>query len=456
MMVSWLVWITLHYPGAMRDDTLPQLFQSLGYLDYYTQHPIFDTLIFGAFFKLGFALGSQWLGLYIFLIVQAVVTAATFTYLLSYLRKHGAPRAFVIIALLFFIFARVIYSPLNTMSKDAVNGWSFVLACIYMLETIRTKGAWLTHWKNLVAFVAVALFCIASKRTMMYLIVPFMIIASLFIFKRSKTAAALSLLAGILPAFLFSYALTPLIDSTLSPIHSVTYEMYSIPIQQVVRTVKDNPNALTANEKTELSRTFDINRAVKIYNPHRSDEANTCWKPGSVKSVFFKTWLRLATRYPVSYLEAFECLSGQWMSLNDNIDYNRDLHVLDSNEQMAVWNTMQYITDKAIAYATVFPIPEPPSGLVPTIANKLDNAQAKLPLISSYGLYCFAIPFAVFVYAIARKNGTLFIATLIWAALFASFIVGPIALYWYTIPAAFTAPLVLALPYLLKKWRQNR
>lgn len=41
----WTVWITLHYPGAMRDDTLAQLFQYFQYAPYWTQHPVFDTLI---------------------------------------------------------------------------------------------------------------------------------------------------------------------------------------------------------------------------------------------------------------------------------------------------------------------------------------------------------------------------------------------------------------------------
>lgn len=141
MMLSWTLWITLHYPGAMRDDTLAQLFQYFEYAPYWTQHPVFDTLIFGSFIRLGIVLGDQWFGLYIFLLAQALVTAATFTYILLYLRKHGTPRWLVIGSLIFYMFARVIYAPLNTMSKDAINGWSFALTCLYMVEIIRTRGS---------------------------------------------------------------------------------------------------------------------------------------------------------------------------------------------------------------------------------------------------------------------------------------------------------------------------
>lgn len=454
MLLSWTLWITLHYPGAMRDDTLAQIFQSLGYLQYYTQHPIFDTLIFGAFFKLGIALGSQWFGLFLFLVVQAAVTSATFSYMLLYFRKRQLPKALVVAALLFFMFARVVYAPLNTMSKDGINGWTFALVCLFMVEIIRTQGSWLHSPRNMVVFILVAFFCIASKRTMMYLIVPCMAIIAISLSRTNRQAALRIIAAAIAPALLVTLVLTPLIDATLHPVHSVTYEMYSVPAQQVVRTVKDHPEALTLTEKQDLSSCFNIDQAVSTYNPNRSDEVNNCWKPNADKSIFWKTWIKLATKYPLSYLEAFECLSGKWMSLNENIIYNSDLHVLDSDTQMGIWSTLPYVVDQKTVYSSVFPIPDPPSNIYTTIANKLDHVQKHIPLISSYGLYCFALPFMVFTYAISRRNGPLFIGTLIWAVLFASFIVGPIALYWYTVPATFTAPLVFVLPLILKSNRQ--
>lgn len=139
------------------------------------------------------------------------------------------------------------------------------------------------------------------------------------------------------------------------------------------------------------------------------------------------------------------------MSLNTTIDYNRDLHVLDSKEQMDLWTHMDILAKKSDAIKQFFPVPDEPSNLISRVANKLDDIQSRIQPISSYGLYSFAIPFSTFTYAIWKRNGILFLAILIWAILFISFIVGPIALYWYTIPATFTAPLVLALPYLLKE-----
>ena len=45
----WLPWVITCWPGVMRDDTIAQFMQSSGYHFYYTQHPLFDTLVFGFF-----------------------------------------------------------------------------------------------------------------------------------------------------------------------------------------------------------------------------------------------------------------------------------------------------------------------------------------------------------------------------------------------------------------------
>lgn len=66
MMVAWLLWVIPHLPGTMRDDSIPQYLQYFGYVDYYTQHPIFDTLCFGIFWDMGAALGSPLIGLSIY------------------------------------------------------------------------------------------------------------------------------------------------------------------------------------------------------------------------------------------------------------------------------------------------------------------------------------------------------------------------------------------------------
>ncbi|MFR4831359.1 MAG: hypothetical protein ACLUA4_00775 [Bifidobacterium sp.] len=78
---------------SARDDTIAQFMQSSGYHFYYTQHPLFDTLVFGFFWELGFALHHVLLGLGIYVLVQTFSFAIGVMLVLCYLRKIGAARS---------------------------------------------------------------------------------------------------------------------------------------------------------------------------------------------------------------------------------------------------------------------------------------------------------------------------------------------------------------------------
>lgn len=75
---------------------------------------------------------------------------------------------------------------------------------------------------------------------------------------------------------------------------------------------------------------------------------------------------------------------------------------------------MDILAKKSDAIKQFFPVPDEPSNLISRVANKLDDIQSRIQPISSYGLYSFAIPFSTFTYAIWKRNGTLFLAILIW------------------------------------------
>ncbi len=66
-----------------------------------------------------------------------------------------------------------------------------------------------------------------------------------------------------------------------------------------------------------------------------------------------------------------------------------------------------------------------------------------LPVLSSYGLFCFALPVDVLVYLVGRRRGAELLALLPYFVLPASLAFGPIVLYWHSIPNVYVTPLVL-------------
>ena len=76
--------------------------------------------------------------------------------------------------------------------------------------------------------------------------------------------------------------------------------------------------------------------------------------------------------------------------------------------------------------------------------------QSDLYAVSSYGLYCTLSPLLLFAYSLIARNGKMIVATFIPLALIASLFVGPIALYWYTVPVVYLFPLLLVIPIVLR------
>lgn len=453
MMAAWLLWVIPHLPGTMRDDSIPQYLQYFGYVDYYTQHPIFDTLCFGIFWDMGTALGSPLIGLSIYIIVQCALTAACFSLLLVYLRRRGVPDAALVIFLVFYSFARVVYQPVDAMSKDSWNGWSFVLSMICVVEIARTRGACLQRRLYLIGTIVSIFICIASKRTMLYVLTPTLVLFALTQIRGKRSWAARTFAAGTVPALAFLLIWNPLSVAMFGATQNTTYEMLSVPVQQVVYTVKENPSALSAGERRELSEYIQIDRAVQVYNPWRSDEATGCIYPDGDVRTLVKYWIELGLEHPDDYLTSFMNIAGQWFSLDIPINYGHDLEdELLTDARMEGWASFFPEGGKREAESVlqVFRSERPEPLQRPYEAlERIDSIQAfHLPVLSSYGLYAFVIPITVAAWSIARRNLMSLGMSLVPLLLLCTFLIGPIALYWYTVPIVYIAPLMLSFPLL--------
>ena len=393
MLILWLPWIIAHYPGTVRDDTLPQLAQWYGYTSYYTQHPVPVTLLFGAFASLGDTLGSRSLGLFLFILVQALVTALTFSFALNYFRYRGAPKYALIAALLFYSLSRNVYQPIDTMSKDAINAPFFILCVVGYIEIVFTRGKMLQDWRSVTGLALSAVLCIATKRTMLYVLILALIPMAINCLL-NKISTKRVLLTIIAPIVFASAILVPAINASVNAADSQTFEMYSIPVQQMVRTLREHPDALSADERDRLSEFIDIDRACSVYNPSRSDEAWTCIYPGASFFDCIDIYFKLGMRHPLQYLSATLNMVANWFSVDGSIDYGHDSHEELINEgHMQLWAPLFDSPEAQQEFfeAIDFRHPESLRPLTSTL-EFLDSLQRNLYFVSSYGLYCTLIP----------------------------------------------------------------
>ncbi len=457
---AWLPWIVAHYPGTMRDDTFAQALQWYGIVPYYTQHPVTDTVIFGAFWSLGDLLGSRAAGLFCYIVVQALATALTFAAVATYLDRIGAPRALVVGTVAFYALARVVYQPIDTMSKDALNGIPFTLFCLLLYEAIRTDLAALRRRRFCIAFVAALVLTAVTKRTMLYVaLLAIAIIAAVRLARHRRVALLLACAATSCVLALGIW--TPAVNRAANASANPTYEMYSIPVQQMVRTLKEYPHALDTQDRKRLDTFIDIDRARRAYNPWRSDEATGCIVDGSRFPACLNIWLALGVEHPASYAAATMNMVATWFSLDVSIDYGHDAQAeLFSPARMDAW--MSFFDTRAqldgfVASLDVAPRDE--LTLLRDALESLDALQREIPLVSSYGLWCIALPFITATYCLCTygRSDLRYLCYLsIPLALIASLLVGPIALYWYSIPSVYICPLILGIPFAMGRGGRRR
>ncbi|MEE8704425.1 MAG: DUF6020 family protein [Olsenella sp.] len=452
--IPWLCWAVAHFPGTMRDDTISQLFQYRGAIGYYSQHPVLDTLVFGLFWDLGSSLGNAAIGMFVFILIQIALTSCAISICVSYAREHGFPEVAAWAILAIAALSRAFYQPVDTMSKDALNGWLFVLAFFCYMRTLDSGGEWLaSRARNVIATVVVTALCVTTKRTLLYVFaVSYLLVALSWAFSRkarprSRKALIVSALTAVGSLALSLCVITPVLNSTFHVAQNKTYEMYSVPEQQVIGTLRAHPDALSASEVSELDQVMDVDRAIEAYNPSRSDEVSATMRPDGQATTLLRIWLELGLRHPGSYFSAYARLASGWMSLTTSLSYAHEVQGdLLTPARVEAWSSF-FSGDQGTVLAFFedadFTLPESLSTLNGLLEG-FDAWQVEyLPVLSSYGLFCFALPVDVLVYLVGRRRGAKFLALLPYFVVPASLAVGPIALYWYSIPSVYATPLVV-------------
>ena len=194
LMVGWLAWLMIHYPGIIHDtDTTSQLLQWYGGVTPRVNHPWFDTVIFGWFWNLGRAVGDYNVGLFVYLLFQTAATALGMALVLTYLGRLGLSdrprRILTAFAALFPPFLIAV----SEMTKDNFAGIFWLPFLVLFVETVRTRGRVLCRRWVGAAAIALIVPLVLAKRPNVYVF----ILCALVVLVISVPAARKRLLIGM-------------------------------------------------------------------------------------------------------------------------------------------------------------------------------------------------------------------------------------------------------------------
>ena len=451
ILAVWSAWIAISWPGSLRDDTIAQLLQSSGAHKYYTQHPLFDTLIFSIFWNAGSVLGNTAFGLALYTLFQAIALAAGYAFLLCYLRRSGIPRLVSLLTLLYGTCNYLVFGAVTTMGKDTFHTIFLLPLAVLFVEACMTRGKVLQRKLVLASFVLLSTCSIASKRTALIVFLLSMIIL-LGISKSVRRYVVVALLGSILLA---QFVWNPIAIAATGADESPSREIAGYFTQPIGRVQAKDPQSITAEERSLLEPVMDVVKAGEVYNPSRYDETMFTYRIDSSthdKFQAMKAWVSIGLKNPTEYIKAYTAVFYNWFNPRATFTYPTGVSYVFTPVYMDQWYTYSHskqTIDTVLAPLRAVP---PPSGWRLKVTQAVTRIVQGSPFFS-LGLYVTFIPLFIGIYLIRRKS---WMSLAAWS--FLAFNVlscyASTALFWYSIPLFFILPLFCSLPFMKPRYEQ--
>lgn len=315
--VSWVPWMVLLYPANIAADTVAQLVWARGTAPAWDpssrstipwarmsdHHPWLDTLLYGAFDRLGFALGNEAYGLFILAVLQTMLCAAAVALLLCYLggRLH-VPARLCAIGLTWYCAVPIFGRLSMSIVKDSTFMPFFLLwLTVYMeyVRRIRTNeriAVWIP-----VALVILTVGCSLTKKTALYVILTALLVLLIALRRRILTLlcvlSAVALFAGVTDAAFATLAIAP----------GGRQEMLAIPLQQTAANLIENKGRINERDRRDIGAVF-ICSTPTLTDYYSQQSANGvkdhCFNrsaSGGQIARFLLVWARQGIRHPVTY-----------------------------------------------------------------------------------------------------------------------------------------------------------
>lgn len=317
-------YLLLYAPGLNIFDTHDQLLQFFGYPSYIgdgsalsDHHPVFLSVFYAAFMKLGLLLGDANIGQLVYSLLSMAVIAAAWAHALCTLYdlglRRGACMAIAVFVALYPVTALYAFN----MCKD-VSAAPFVLIYVgQMLRIHHSEGAVMKDRRFMLAVFANSFALMLVRKPSMYALV----FAALFLVIRYR-GVRMRLAAALLgAAVLFHVGYSSLLLPALGVIPGETREMFSIPFQMTARYLNTYPDDVTDEELAAVSRVLDLN-AIPNYDPRLSDPVKDTSNPdlgGGNLAAYLKAFVSMGMRHPGVYLDAWlNMIYGYFYPSNSN------------------------------------------------------------------------------------------------------------------------------------------
>ncbi|MCI1666013.1 MAG: DUF6020 family protein [Atopobiaceae bacterium] len=457
MFLCWLPWLIALYPANYLGDTLISVGWFTKYIDGSSvllsdHNPILTVLLYGSIATFGRdVIGDAGIAFFIYVLLQSFFCSLAFSLALVHAeRRLGLPK--VAAVFLFLIYALCPLFPVwnDFISKDSLYAPLFLVWLVYLVETLRTRGALLAKSRRrTLEFVLITILSCLVKKLGFYIVAGTLLVTVIWAFVHIRgtwrddqtfRAGARRLVATLVFSAIVMMVLLPKIVFPLVGIQpSETYELYSIQLQQTARYVVDHGDDVTPEEHEAIDALLGYDDLADRCVWYLSDPVKyAIQEPTDAYGDWFKAYVAEGLRHPGSYFQTYTALESDFGKSDALMKTQLDSSFMGDYDASGI---PEAYTSEGIFISTG------------EYAQKVYSAVESLPLVGVLfhnALYSLVIPFFLFGMIIESSRETRPIVLLAGVAVLLTLggvWISPVSVW--SLGNRYLLPLLYAAPYLI-------
>ena len=446
--IIFLFWMPVFfalYPGAFVYDATEEYVEVIS-RQFTMHHPLLHVLALGGIVHLFEYIGAGAnLGIAVYVLLQMLVMSAALSFVVLSLQRWGVTKRYAFMAVLFFSIFPLFPLYAVCTAKDGLFTVFLLVAIVSMGNIIRStqqtqSPASAPYMSDMVIFLVSSTLMMMLRNNGLYAYgATAIIVAVVMIVDRRKVKSLPGTTTRLLILMALSIVLslggTRILKLATGATDGEHQEMLTVPIQQLTRTYTYSPEAFTPDEEA-LLKAFIPEDYLTTYSPRISDVLKSGFNNQyyeSHRALFYKLWLTIGTRRPLTYLNAHLGTAYGYI-------YPDALNNVYKGNPM---NTFTYTDSSYFGFET-----EPPGirdSMLPALEFLIEKFsltlfQQKCPVLSMLFApgFVFWVFFFVLVGYVDRKNLPMMLLVLM---TFATVLLGPTTLVRYVLILWFIIPL---------------
>lgn len=315
ILICWLPYLVICYPGTTDPyDNLDQLQQWNGMLSstatyvnlvdpniyLNNHHPVFHTMLLGTFVGFGTMIGSQNIGLFLFVVMQTLLFAFALAQTLALMKDFSTPIPARIFVLALYSFVPLFPGWTVCVTKDTLFTVFVILYAVCLVRIVRDSREQTTL--QIVAFIAVALLMCLLRNNGIFIVVftvPFLLLMH-------AAGARRQGVAGVCVALVYLLYISALLPALGISSGSVR-ESLSVPFQQTAYLAYAHPEDFTAEQWETVNKLFntDDGNIGECYDSQLADSVKNNYRKETTSDdlkAYLAVWAQLGISHPLQYI----------------------------------------------------------------------------------------------------------------------------------------------------------